>query len=82
MWAVMCVCRHVCHTEVLSCLSAGVGVEPLFCLGFWDCGRACARGGGYLCQTGGAFGGERDRQFMLLKGDLSDLPVRWMRICL
>ena len=47
MWAVMCVCRHVCHTQVLSCLSAGVGVEPLFCLGFWDCGRACAKGGGW-----------------------------------
>ena len=28
----------------------GVGVEPLFCLGFWDRGRACTRrGGGSTC---------------------------------
>ena len=25
----------------------GVGVEPLFRLAFWDCSRACAKGGGY-----------------------------------
>ena len=25
-----------------------VGVEPLFCLHFWDRGRACARGGACL----------------------------------
>ena len=33
----------------------GVGIEPLFRLDFWDCSRACAKGGGvivpifYLC---------------------------------
>ena len=32
------------HCRVMA--KHGVGVEPLFCLDFWDRGRACARGGG------------------------------------
>ena len=41
------VCLPSCVPHASTVLSKhGVGVEPLFCLGFWDRGRACARGGG------------------------------------
>ena len=32
------------HRQIMA--KHGVGVEPLFCLDFWDCGRARARGAG------------------------------------
>ena len=49
----MCLPSYVPHAgTVLS--KHGVGVEPLFCLGFWDRGRACARGGGAVLLGGGA----------------------------
>ena len=40
----------LCVSHASTALSKHeVGVEPLFCFVFWDCGRACARGwgGGY-----------------------------------
>ena len=41
------VCLPSCVPLTSTILSKhGVGVEPLFCLGFWDRGRACAKGGG------------------------------------
>ena len=44
------------YRALLACVSCactglskhGVGVEALVCLGYWDRGRACARGGGYV----------------------------------
>ena len=44
----------ITYRALLSCVLCastglskhGVGVEPLFCLDFWDRGRACARGVG------------------------------------
>ena len=40
------VCLPSCVPHAGTVLSKhGVGVEPLFCLGFWDHGRACAGGG-------------------------------------
>ena len=44
MWAVMWL--PSCVPQASTVLSKlGVGVEPLFCLVFWDRGRACARRG-------------------------------------
>ena len=45
MWAVMCVCRHVCHTQARSCLSTGWALNRCFA---WGCGTAAvlAQGGG------------------------------------
>ena len=41
------VCLPSCVPHAGTVLSKHrVGVEPPFCLGFWDRGRACARGGG------------------------------------
>ena len=41
------VCLPSCVPHAGTVLTKhGVGVEPLFCLFFWDRGRACARGGG------------------------------------
>ena len=40
------VCLPSCVPHASTVLSKHrVGVELLFCLGFWDRGRACARGG-------------------------------------
>ena len=46
------ICWRVCRAQAPACLSTGVGVEPLFCLGFWDRGRACARVGGGRAEQG------------------------------
>ena len=45
MWAVMCVCRHVCHTQARSCLSPGWALNRFFA---WVFGTAAvlAQGGG------------------------------------
>ena len=45
MWAVMCVCRHVCHTQAQSCLSTGWALNRCFA---WFFGTAAmlAQGGG------------------------------------
>ena len=45
MWAVMCVCRHVCHTQARSCLSTGWALNRCFA---WTSGTAAvlAQGGG------------------------------------
>ena len=48
--AVTCRALLACVSRASMGLSQrGVGVEPLFCLAFWDRGRACAKGeGGYV----------------------------------
>ena len=45
MWAVMCVCRHVCHTQARACLSTGWALNRCF---VWIFGTAAvlAQGGG------------------------------------
>jgi hypothetical protein len=45
MWAVMCVCHHVCHTQARSCLSTGWALNRCFA---WVFGTAAvlAQGGG------------------------------------
>ena len=30
MWAIMCVCHHVCHTQAQSCLSTGWALNRCF----------------------------------------------------
>ena len=48
MWAVMCVCHHVCHTQARSCLSTGWALNRCFP---WVFGTAAvlAQGGGGVC---------------------------------
>ena len=45
MWAIMCVCHHVCHTQAQSCLSMGWALDRCFA---WVFGTAAvlAQGGG------------------------------------
>ena len=45
MWAVMCVCRHVCHTQAQSCLSTGWAFNRCFAWGFGTA-AVLAQGGG------------------------------------
>ena len=48
------VCLPSCVPHAGTVLSKhGVGVDPLFCLVFWDRGRACARGGRGMCHIRG-----------------------------
>ena len=42
MWAVMCVCRHVCHTQAWSCLSTRWALNRCFA---WFFGTAAGRAG-------------------------------------
>ena len=47
MWAIMCVCHHVCHTQGRSCLSTGWALNRCFgFLGPWPCLRK--GGAGYV----------------------------------
>ena len=44
MWAVMCVCHHVCHMQAWSCLSTGCALNRCFA---WFLGpQPCLRKGG------------------------------------
>ena len=52
MWAVMCVCRHVCHTQAQSCLSTEWALNRCFA---WVSGTAAVlaqAGGGVLKMLG------------------------------
>ena len=55
MWAVMCVCRHVCHTQARSCLSAGWALNRCFAWGFGTA-AVLAQGGGAGYKRKGRFG--------------------------
>jgi len=48
----LCIALEVCEcfATCVVHMHGLVGVERLFCLDFWDRGRACARGGGYAAQ--------------------------------
>ena len=50
---------HVSRT-CTALFKHGVGVEPPFWPDFWDRGRACARGGGYM-----AYNDQRDKAVIL-----------------
>ena len=60
MWAVMCVCRHVCHTQAQSCLSTGWALNRCFA---WVSGTAAV-----LAQGGGGGGGVRGGPKIALRG--------------
>jgi hypothetical protein len=47
----LCIALEVCEcfATCVVHMHGLVGVERLFCLDFWDRGRACARGGGVVC---------------------------------
>ena len=45
MWAVMCVCRHVCHTQAQACLSTGWALNRCFAW-FFGTAAVLAQGGG------------------------------------
>ena len=49
MWAVMCVCRHVCHTQARSCLSTGWALNRCFAWGFGTVAVLAQGGGGVPC---------------------------------
>ena len=57
MWAVMCVCCHVCHTQAQSCLSTGWALNRCFAWGFGTAAVLAQGGGGVSCtldlRTGG-----------------------------
>ena len=45
MWAIMCVCHHVCHTQARSCLSTGWALNRCFAW-FFGTVAVLAQGGG------------------------------------
>ena len=45
MWAVMCVCHHVCHTQARSCRSTGWALNCCFAWVF-ETSAVLAQGGG------------------------------------
>ena len=45
MWAIMCVCRHVCHMQARSCLSTGWALNRCFAW-FFGTVAVLAQGGG------------------------------------
>ena len=45
MWAIMCVCHHVCHTQRRSCLSTGWALNRCFAW-FFGTVAVLAQGGG------------------------------------
>ena len=45
MWAIMCVCHHVCHTQGRSCLSTGWALNRCFAW-FFGTVAVLAQGGG------------------------------------
>ena len=45
MWAVMCVCHHVCHAQARSCLSTGWALNRCFAW-FFGTAAVLAQGGG------------------------------------
>ena len=45
MWAVMCVCHHVCRTQARSCLSTGWALNRCFAW-FFGTAAVLAQGGG------------------------------------
>ena len=45
MWAIMCVCHHVCHTQARSCLSTGWALNRRFAW-FFGTVAVLAQGGG------------------------------------
>ena len=45
MWAVTCICRHVCHTQAWSCLSTGLALNRCFA-SFFGTAAVLAQGGG------------------------------------
>ena len=46
MWAVTCVCRHVCHTQARSCPSTGWALNCCFAWGFGTAAVLAQGGGG------------------------------------
>ena len=48
MWAVMCVCCHVCHTQARSCLSTGWALNRCFAWGFGTAAVLAQGGGGVV----------------------------------
>ena len=46
MWAVMRVCRHVCHTQAQCCLSTGWALDRCFAWGFRTVAVLAQGGGG------------------------------------
>ena len=51
MWAVMCVRRHVCHTQAQSCLSTGWALNRCFAWVFGTAAVLAQGGGGVLYCT-------------------------------
>jgi hypothetical protein len=51
MWAVMCVCRHMCHTQARSCLSTGWALNRCFAWGFGTAAVLAQGGGGVRCKS-------------------------------
>ena len=45
MWAIMCVCHHVCHTQAWSCVSTGWALNRCFAW-FFGTVAVLAQGGG------------------------------------
>ena len=52
MWAIMCVCHHVCHTQAGSCLSTGRALNRCFAW-FFGTVAVLAQGGGGVRGKGG-----------------------------
>ena len=46
MWAITCVCRHVCHMQAQSCLSTGWALNCCFAWFFETPAVLAQRGGG------------------------------------